>query len=212
MEEIIIESNNVFFVNNEWRYERRIVNLSTFTISYEVKKGLKTKEEAVQFKEIDDKQFQKDLKKIKRIANAEYTFKEYSARLLKIPKFFFSELESKKKYNQVIIRNAKKRGANVEEEYISLSHTGTRKKKTALLAAVKRVCKEALVPEISVHTLRHQFATILLEKEVPLEQISHLLGHKSVTTTLNIYCGIMDAREGTKDVISTFAPYVNDGE
>lgn len=135
-----------------------------------------------------------------------------SARLLKIPKFFFSELESKKKYNQVIIRNAKKRGANVEEEYISLSHTGTRKKKTALLAAVKRVCKEALVPEISVHTLRHQFATILLEKEVPLEQISHLLGHKSVTTTLNIYCGIMDAREGTKDVISTFAPYVNDGE
>ena len=77
MEEIIIESNNVFFVNNEWRYERRIVNLSTFTISYEVKKGLKTKEEAVQFKEIDDKQFQKDLKKIKRIANAEYTFKEY---------------------------------------------------------------------------------------------------------------------------------------
>lgn len=77
MEEIIIESNNVFFVNNEWRYERRIVNLSTFTISYEIKKGLKTKEEAVQFKEIDDKQFQKDLKKIKRIANAEYTFKEY---------------------------------------------------------------------------------------------------------------------------------------
>ena len=66
MEEIIIESNNVFFVNNEWRYERRIVNLSTFTISYEVKKGLKTKEEAVQFKEIDDKQFQKDLKKNKK--------------------------------------------------------------------------------------------------------------------------------------------------
>lgn len=151
--------------------------------------------------------------------NFEYSYyseekepKSTSARLLKIPKFFFSELESKKKYNQVIIRNAKKRGANVEEEYISLSHTGTRKKKTALLAAVKRVCKEALVPEISVHTLRHQFATILLEKEVPLEQISHLLGHKSVTTTLNIYCGIMDAREVTKDVISTFAPYVNDGE
>ena len=151
--------------------------------------------------------------------NFEYSYyseekepKSTSARLLKIPKFFFSELESKKKYNQVIMRNAKKRGANVEEEYISLSHTGTRKKKTALLAAVKRVCKEALVPEISVHTLRHQFATILLEKEVPLEQISHLLGHKSVTTTLNIYCGIMDAREGTKDVISTFAPYVNDGE
>lgn len=98
--------------------------------------------------------------------NFEYSYyseekepKSTSARLLKIPKFFFSELESKKKYNQVIIRNAKKRRANVEEEYISLSHTGTRKKKTALLAAVKRVCKEALVPEISVHTLRHQFAT-----------------------------------------------------
>lgn len=67
-----------------------------------------------------------------------------------------------------------------------------------MLAAVKRVCKEALVPEISVHTLRHQFATILLEKEVPLEQISHLLGHKSVTTTLNIYCGIMEQEKAQK--------------
>lgn len=77
------------------------------------------------------------------------------------------------------------------------------------MEAVKRTCKEALVPEINVHALRHMFATLLLEKEVPLELISHLLGHKSVTTTLNIYCGIMGARKDAKDVISTLTPYRN---
>ena len=48
---------------------------------------------------------------------------------------------------------------------------------------------------------------MLLEKGVTLEHISHLLGHKSVMTTFNIYCGIMDADSSTRNVIETLIPY-----
>lgn len=37
------------------------------------------------------------------------------------------------------------------------------------------------------------FATILIEQGVSLEKISKLMGHKSVATTFEIYCGIMEA-------------------
>ena len=42
--------------------------------------------------------------------------------------------------------------------------------------------------KISAHGLRHLCATILLEQNVPLEEISHILGHASVSTTFDIYC------------------------
>ena len=37
--------------------------------------------------------------------------------------------------------------------------------------------------EISVHTLRHSFATDLLESEVNLRYIQEILGHKDCKTT-----------------------------
>ena len=48
------------------------------------------------------------------------------------------------------------------------------------------------MPHITVHGLRHMFATILLERGVPLVKISGLLGHASVSTTFEYYCDVMD--------------------
>lgn len=61
---------------------------------------------------------------------------------------------------------------------------------------------------LSFHALRHHLVTMLLEKGVPLENISKLLGHKSVLTTFNIYCGVMDADEDVHEVIGTMMPYL----
>jgi site-specific recombinase XerD len=40
------------------------------------------------------------------------------------------------------------------------------------------------------HTLRHTFATDLMNKKVPMKVIQTLLGHSSITTTINIYCHV----------------------
>jgi site-specific recombinase XerD len=47
------------------------------------------------------------------------------------------------------------------------------------------------------HWARHSYATRLLRDKVPIEVVSRLLGHASVTTTLSIYghLSVEDARQ-----------------
>ena len=60
-----------------------------------------------------------------------------------------------------------------------------------------------------MHGLRHMFATILIEQSVSLEKISKLMGHKSVATTFEIYCGIMEAKkEIAKTIDSVMDPAI----
>ena len=66
---------------------------------------------------------------------------------------------------------------------------------TSFNNAVIKLCKRNGLPRISVHSLRHMYATILLEQEVPLAKISALLGHSSVNTTFEYYCDVMDERD-----------------
>lgn len=88
---------------------------------------------------------------------------------------------------------------------------GTLRKKGTIANPLRRICLEASLPLISMHGLRHEFASLLFEKGIPLEQISKLLGHKSVTTTFDVYCGIIDADSDAKEIIKTFAPYIKKG-
>lgn len=135
--------------------------------------------------------------------------KGQSSRILRVPDFLFDELKKKKELNSIIIRNLKKKGRKgLDEGYISISPNGKIKTRNTLYSAVRRNCRLANVPEICTHTLRHQFATMLLEKGVSLEEISHLLGHKSVMTTFNYYCGVMDTDQNARDAIDSMIPFL----
>ena len=57
------------------------------------------------------------------------------------------------------------------------------------------ICRKLSLPHITVHSLRHMCATILLEQGTSLAKISAFLGHTSVHTTFEYYCEVMDEKE-----------------
>lgn len=67
---------------------------------------------------------------------------------------------------------------------IFLSVRGTRLTRQAAWQIVQRSAREAQLPvEVSPHTLRHSFATHLLQGGADVRSVQELLGHASVTTT-----------------------------
>jgi integrase len=52
----------------------------------------------------------------------------------------------------------------------------------------KRLLKKAGLPtDIRLHDLRHTYATLLLKRGVPAKIVQELLGHSSITITLDLY-------------------------
>jgi len=51
----------------------------------------------------------------------------------------------------------------------------------------KKVLEKAGVPNITFHGLRHTFATRCVESKCDVKTLSSILGHSSITTTMNLY-------------------------
>lgn len=128
---------------------------------------------------------------------------ESSYRTIKLPDFLLREVEKRKQQNHELFKR-KKELEKEYGEYVCISHFGKIKATGTVLSALKRITMQQGLPKLSVHDLRHLFGTMLIEEaKMDLETVSHIMGHKNVNTTLEIYIGILSSEEQTRAYIET---------
>lgn len=117
-----------------------------------------------------------------------------SYRTLKINRIIFEELKIRKQENEELFKKLPK-DAQSWKGYVCVGPKGNIKSDGTCNGGLERICLRNGLPKVTMHDLRHMFATILIEQDVPLDKISKLMGHKSVATTFEIYCGIIGANQ-----------------
>jgi integrase/recombinase XerD len=101
----------------------------------------------------------------------------------------------------VRVHTAIKRG---EEDLVFLNRRGSRLSRVYIFMLIKQLAEMAGIKKsISPHTLRHSFATHLVEGGADLRAVQEMLGHESITTT-EIYTHL--DREYLKTIITDFHP------
>ncbi|WP_131538024.1 site-specific tyrosine recombinase XerD [Pedobacter nototheniae] len=103
--------------------------------------------------------------------------------------------------NQVRVHANIKKG---NEDFIFLNRFGAKLSRITIFTLIKSLAVHTGIKKtISPHTLRHSFATHLIEGGADLRAVQEMLGHSSITTT-EIYTHI--DRDYLKDIITQFHP------
>jgi len=91
-----------------------------------------------------------------------------------------------------------------EEDMVFLNRRGSRLSRVYIFMLIKQLAEAAAIKKsISPHTLRHSFATHLVEGGADLRAVQEMLGHESITTT-EIYTHL--DREYLKETIVSYHP------
>lgn len=92
-----------------------------------------------------------------------------------------------------------------EEKYVFLNLRGRHLSRVAVFQFVKEAVEKAGIHKnISPHSLRHSFATELVQNGADLRAVQEMLGHESLSTT-EIYTHL--SSQFLRDTISTYHPH-----
>ena len=73
------------------------------------------------------------------------------------------------------------------EEYVFLNRKGIPVKNTAYNTALCKICDDAGVKRLSMHSLRHTYATRCIEAGMRPKTLQEILGHAHLSTTMDLY-------------------------
>ena len=97
-------------------------------------------------------------------------------------------------YLNKYLEDGRRKNKNRNSEFLFLNRYGDPVSRVYFFKQVKKYAKEANIKEeISPHTLRHCFATHMLENGAELRAVQEMLGHTNIATT-QIYTNISSKR------------------
>lgn len=92
-----------------------------------------------------------------------------------------------------------------EEKYVFINRLGRHLSRNYVFMFLQQAVKDAGVNKhVSPHSLRHSFATELVENGADLRAVQEMLGHESISTT-EIYTHL--TRDTLRDTIATYHPH-----
>lgn len=104
---------------------------------------------------------------------------EKSRRTIKLPPFVIDVL----------------RGLDRSSDYVFCTSHGTPFSPRNLLRFFHQLLKKAGLPKIRFHDLRHTFASLLLNENVHPKVVQEMLGHSTITLTLDTYSHLLPERQ-----------------
>ena len=126
-----------------------------------------------------------------------------SRRTLPIPDQVFEMLEAEREKQKINRRMFGKSYNHQYDDYVCVTQLGDLMRPSYVTQHFTSLLEKNHLRRIRFHDLRHTFASILINQEVPLINVSNFLGHSDISTTANIYAHLDRAsKQVSADVIT----------
>ncbi len=89
-----------------------------------------------------------------------------------------------------------------DNDLICCNEDGTILSPQTLYHAFKRILKACDLPDMRFHDLRHSYATLCVDLNIPIKVISQVLGHSSTAVTAEVYADSISAKKELAERIS----------
>ncbi len=90
----------------------------------------------------------------------------------------------------------------IDRDYIFADQTGNYLPQRTFMTDYHRLQERYQLPKVRFHDLRHSFATLLIEANVSMKVIQELLGHSTITTSMDLYAHVSEKmkRQALEDI------------